>query len=235
MRSKIQLLNSPGWSHSVDIYVQYPKDTPLIPQMRGRSHSFSLDGRRFFHVLVTSGGVRVDSDATMGKRRYYYEEKVTLRFDRKGRPVTTAKGHPPKPVGFAETVFALKVDMERRGDSYCGLYCGACKCAECEGCKVLNERSWKPDCRFRECATQHGVDVCCYCTEFPCGDLVRFNNDKWAHHSSVLPNLNRIKEVGLEAWLSEQQVRWSCPKCKQGFTWYDKTCNKCGTKLLTLR
>jgi hypothetical protein len=91
----------------VEIYVQCPKDIPLITQKRGEGRSFSLDGKRFFHVLVTDRGVRVDSEATMGKRRYYYAQRVTLRFDRKGRPIVTAKGHPSKPIGFIETVFAL--------------------------------------------------------------------------------------------------------------------------------
>ncbi len=91
--------------HVVDIYVQYPKDARLSSMKKDGGYTFSLDGRRFFDVVITDRGVRVDSEATMGRRRYYYGEKVTLRFGRKHRPIVNTKGHPSKPIGFAENVF----------------------------------------------------------------------------------------------------------------------------------
>jgi len=91
----------------VEIYVQYPKDAQLLSERSEDRYTFSLDGRRFFDVSVTERGVRVDSEATMGRRRYYYGGKVTLRFGRKYRPIVTTKGHPSKPIGYAESVFEV--------------------------------------------------------------------------------------------------------------------------------
>ncbi len=89
------------------IHVQYPKDASLRSTERDGGYSFSLDGRRFFEVLITDRGVRVDSEATMGRRRYYYAGEITLRFGKKYRPLVTAKGHPSRPIGFVEDVFEL--------------------------------------------------------------------------------------------------------------------------------
>ncbi len=87
------------------IRVQYPKGARLSAAPMDGGLSFTLDGRRFFEVTITDRGVRVDSEATMGRRRYYYGNEVTLRFDRKSRPIVTAKGHPSKPIGFEEEIF----------------------------------------------------------------------------------------------------------------------------------
>ena len=87
------------------IRVQYPRGTHLTASREDNGYSFTLDGRRFFEVTVTDRGVRVDSEATMGRRRYYYGEEVTLRFDRRSRPIVTARGRPSKPIGFEEEIF----------------------------------------------------------------------------------------------------------------------------------
>lgn len=92
----------------VRLRVQYPKDAHLTASREGAGLSFTLDGRRFFEVTITDRGVRVDSEATMGRRRYYYGEEVTLRFDRRSRPIVTAKGRPSKPIGFEEEIFDVQ-------------------------------------------------------------------------------------------------------------------------------
>ncbi len=89
------------------IYVQYPPGIDLVSTAIDRGFRFTLDGRRFFQLVLTDRGARVDSEATMGKRRYYYGEQVTLRFDRKHRPIVTTKGHPSKPIGFDEKTFEV--------------------------------------------------------------------------------------------------------------------------------
>lgn len=89
------------------VYVQYPRGDKLLSSEDRDTRMFSLDGRRFFKVIVTERGVRVDSEATMGRRRYYYGSELTLRFGRGKRPIVTAKGHPSKPIGFEEKSFEI--------------------------------------------------------------------------------------------------------------------------------
>lgn len=147
--------------------------------------------------------------------------------------------------------------MDYRYDSYCGLYCGACpilvanqkgavdelaKKIEmdaadlvCAGCKSGARKAPRADCEFVLCALGKGVEFCVDCDEYPCGRLTDFRDDKWAHHSAVTRNLDRLKEVGLAAWLAEQDARWTCPACGARFDWYDEKCPDCGAETFDAR
>jgi len=125
--------------------------------------------------------------------------------------------------------------MKEQFDSYCGLYCGACSTPGCNGCKILNENHWDPDCKFIKCAMERGIEACAFCVEYPCKDILEFNHDKYIHHSSVVPNGKRIKENGLDAWLDEQKERWTCDKCGTAYTWYESECKTCGSALFNVR
>lgn len=144
--------------------------------------------------------------------------------------------------------------MKYRYDAPCGLYCGACGTVladkkgsvktlakewgmkpeqlVCHGCKTETTAVFCRDCKFRDCVAAKGIDYCFQCDEFPCGELVSFRNDKASHHSVVLKNLRRMREIGVEPWLEEQRFRWSCPGCGESFSWYETTCNMCGATLV---
>jgi predicted amidophosphoribosyltransferase len=51
------------------------------------------------------------------------------------------------------------------------------------------------------------------------------------HAKSNHTNLETISKVGLAQWLSEQENKWKCPRCKSGFSWYTRKCNNCGENL----
>lgn len=143
--------------------------------------------------------------------------------------------------------------MTYRYDAPCGLYCGACgtiladKAGSvdilakewgmqpgqlvCHGCKT----GTTGDCTFRDCVASKGIEYCFQCDTFPCDELVRFRNDRASHHSVVLRNLRRMREIGVEQWLEEQRLRWSCPNCGAGSFWYDAECKMCGTPLRDCR
>ena len=143
--------------------------------------------------------------------------------------------------------------MEFRYDTYCGLYCGACKVItslkedrlpelaekarmkledlECYGCKSSNNAIFCEPCKIMKCARQKGVEFCYECDDFPCSILLDFRNDEHPHHSVILKNLKDLSETSLEEWLQLQEARWRCPSCKTRFAWYDSVCEKCGGKL----
>ena len=143
--------------------------------------------------------------------------------------------------------------MNFKLDSYCGIYCGACeimrvfrfgdvkKAAKewdmkpeeirCYGCKTNDVSSYSKDCDFKKCAEDKGVNFCFECENFPCQKLLDFENDECSHHTGVLKNLEFIKKSGLKNWLMQQELRWKCANCGTNFSWYEKTCKKCG-KLL---
>jgi predicted RNA-binding Zn-ribbon protein involved in translation (DUF1610 family) len=121
--------------------------------------------------------------------------------------------------------------MKRRLDSFCGIYCGACPQESCEGCKTDVVEDWCIDCDFKSCAGDRGLKFCSECNEYPCDRIADFNNDEWSHHSSVIANLDGIRDRGLKVWLAEQKERWACPHCGSGFTWYDEKCRSCGKRV----
>lgn len=58
-----------------------------------------------------------------------------------------------------------------------------------------------PDCGIRKCAVAKGLSVCAQCDEFPCEQLSAFTR----RYPFVLNNNERIREIGLDAWLEEQE------------------------------
>jgi hypothetical protein len=86
-------------------------------------------------------------------------------------------------------------------------------------------------CAMRSCAEEKpNVTRCSDCSEFPCSRITNFNNDGMQHHSEVLSNLRRLKEVGIKEWTKNEEDRWRCPQCRTKLSWYDKACSKCGAK-----
>lgn len=143
--------------------------------------------------------------------------------------------------------------MKFRCDTYCGLYCGACSVfiankkgiveerakewemnpedLKCHGCKTEITAVYCKDCDIRQCAENNNIEFCFECGDYPCNRLREFRNDEWPHHSVVLQNLETIQKKGVQEWVKEQEIRWSCPECGTLFAWYDEVCKKCGNTL----
>ncbi|MDD4310503.1 MAG: DUF3795 domain-containing protein [Candidatus Cloacimonetes bacterium] len=131
-------------------------------------------------------------------------------------------------------------------ESFCGLYCGACLCnivkdegtvAEvadklsktveqltCTNCKTELHQ----DCSFVVCCTAKGLNNCSECPELPCEEISKFAQDGIKHHALVIPNLLRIREIGLEVWLEEQKQQFTCQTCGTRLSWNTSNCDKCG-------
>ena len=136
----------------------------------------------------------------------------------------------------------------RRYAAYCGLYCGACmgmilteraegdqttghledvdNDSSCPGC----DSPGMAECEFIQCNKEHGTESCAFCPELPCSKLILFM-DEYEHHKGVLDNLKRIKEIGMENWVTEQKKYWSCHTCGSRTQWYQKVCTSCNTPL----
>jgi hypothetical protein len=137
--------------------------------------------------------------------------------------------------------------------AYCGLYCGACsfrvaaqesdrqhleampskydsyKDAPLEVCSGCRQESGVCGHGIRECARNRALGHCGACPEFPCARIREFNDDGIPHHTEAIANLERLKRVGEEAWLADQERNWTCV-CGARFSWYRRECPKCGTK-----
>jgi hypothetical protein len=84
-------------------------------------------------------------------------------------------------------------------------------------------------CGIRECAQGRGLTNCSQCPDMPCQLVIDFNNDGMPHHGEALVNLERQKEIGIDAWLVEQGERWCCVQCGSPLSWYDVECPDCHT------
>lgn len=101
---------------------------------------------------------------------------------------------------------------------------------DCDGC--LSGGKLSPYCRtcpiMRCPSTTIGVKRCSDCPHFPCTMITSFNNDGVRHHAEVFANIKRQREIGVAAWLKEQEQRWQCQGCGTPMAWYTRVCYKCG-------
>jgi len=63
------------------------------------------------------------------------------------------------------------------------------------------------------CAKEKGVQYCFGCTDFPCSILNAFASNGASHHKRTVENLKRIKELGIDAWIAEQEKNCKCEFC----------------------
>ena len=103
----------------------------------------------------------------------------------------------------------------------------------CEGCLSDVVSFFCRECTLRSCVSGKGVTHCFHCSDFPCQQILDFNDDGRPHHGEVVDNIRRQKEIGLETWISEQKERWQCPQCKCVVDWYTTECPECTAPLLT--
>jgi len=102
----------------------------------------------------------------------------------------------------------------------------------CNGCLSSQVAVFCRRCALRACAIEKKVTYCVQCSDFPCQILTDFNNDGRPHHSEVLANVRRQQEIGINAWLDEQEKRWRCPDCGCVIGWYDIKCPQCSVALI---
>jgi len=60
-----------------------------------------------------------------------------------------------------------------------------------------------PDCKIRICAKEKGVNTCPLCEEYPC----KLINGLAKHYVMTIQDGKRLQEIGLEAWVKEQEAR----------------------------
>lgn len=136
----------------------------------------------------------------------------------------------------------------------CGLYCGACaiylgargdvdartyvleewrvpeEAIECSGCHAQTPESAGSKCELAPCMDGNGYEYCSECAEYVEGSCGKFEKSEEMCRSigiDLRENLKRLRDVGGEAWLAEQEERWSCPDCISPFFWQAQRCPSC--------
>ncbi len=104
-----------------------------------------------------------------------------------------------------------------------GLHCDGCLSSgmlagHCQTCKI------------RLCAANKQHDSrCSDCKELPCDHITSLiMMGDYLHRQEYLPNLEKIREMGVQEWVKNEEERWRCPQCGQPVSWYDTKCAGCG-------
>jgi len=101
----------------------------------------------------------------------------------------------------------------------------------CDGC--LSGGKLAPHCqmcniRLHAAKTQKNFR-CSDCEELPCNRLTfLINMGEYLHRKEYVPNLKKIREMGVKEWVKKEEERWRCPKCRLPMSWYDAECVGCG-------
>jgi hypothetical protein len=104
-----------------------------------------------------------------------------------------------------------------------GLLCDGCLsggmlAAHCQRCNI----------RLHALETQNN-SRCSDCEELPCYRITNLiNMGRYLHRDEYLPNLKKIREMGVQEWVKYEEERWRCPKCGMPMRWYDAECVGCG-------
>ncbi len=85
-------------------------------------------------------------------------------------------------------------------------------------------------CNIRLCAANKQNDSrCSDCEELPCYRITNLiNMGNYPHRKEYLPNLKKIREMGVQEWIKYEEKRWRCPKCGMHISWYYTQCAGCG-------
>ena len=98
--------------------------------------------------------------------------------------------------------------------AYCGLVCSNCGMylkEKCEGCH--SDRPMNHNCKMKACAMEREYITCANCTEFEnLKDCKKLNNlvskfFGFIFHTDRIGNLNRIREIGIEAFKEEKRLQ----------------------------
>ena len=83
----------------------------------------------------------------------------------------------------------------------------------CDGCRGPLDVHWSPDCKMMLCAKKRGLQHCFQCENFPCTIVNRFSSDGISHHKRTIKNSEKMKEIGIGAWIKEQKRKGQCTFC----------------------
>jgi hypothetical protein len=120
----------------------------------------------------------------------------------------------------------------------CGMDCGLCRAHlraknRCPGCN--GDDAAKPgycvSCKIATCETiASGTSRFCFdCADYPCARLRQLDKRYRAKYGmSMTDNLLQIREIGLEAFVAAEKLKWACPECGTLLCVHVPECASCG-------
>jgi hypothetical protein len=143
--------------------------------------------------------------------------------------------------------------LDKQIAAVCGLYCKACtlyiattedparlkglaelfqvseETVRCYGCRAEKRGPYCAECKMFACSAEQGIDFCVECETYPCDDLKAFQS-AMPHRVDLWDELERIKNVGYEQWLTQVCENYACPQCGSVNSAYDLVCRTCNNE-----
>lgn len=124
----------------------------------------------------------------------------------------------------------------------CGMNCAICsrylahvndlKKSQCIGCRPRNKRCTY---LFGNCEGNKNIAVgnasfCFECDHYPCKQIKRMDKRYRDNYKmSVIENLERIRDVGIQKFMEEQVEKYRCSRCGGLISIHNRKCFKCET------
>jgi hypothetical protein len=162
------------------------------------------DGKGKVHLAAACGTYCGACPAYIAKNGEKEHIKMRLQKRSSSGPTKAMKGIPP-----SNWMDGLLCD---------GCLSGGKLAAHCQMCNI----------RLHAAKTQDN-SRCSDCEELPCYRITNLiNMGRYLHRDEYLPNLKKIREMGVQEWVKYEEERWRCPKCGLPMSWYDAECVGCG-------
>ena len=121
----------------------------------------------------------------------------------------------------------------------CGMNCAICighvrEKKQCPGCNAMDENQavYCRKCTLKKCAIlkEKNMKFCSDdCEKYPCKRLKNLDKRyRTKYRMSMLENLENIKNLGIEKFIENEQIRWKCPECGELLCVHRAICWNCG-------
>ena len=104
-------------------------------------------------------------------------------------------------------------------------------CPGCWGDDSLKMKSCA-GCQRKNCEKliAGGYDFCYQCESYPCASLKGLDKRyRTKYGMSMLENLASIQEIGIDAFMANENERWACPDCGAMLCVHRPACIVCGS------
>jgi hypothetical protein len=136
----------------------------------------------------------------------------------------------------------MEIQFDNELIAPCGINCGTCiayqreKKNRCHGCRRadLNIPKSRLTCKIKNCEHLQKLEskLCSDCQLFPCALLKHIDRRyRLRYSTSLIRNLDTIKEVGLTKFVESEVRRWTCGNCGALLSVHKNYCMKCNLQL----
>jgi hypothetical protein len=155
------------------------------------------------HLAAACGTYCGACPAYIAKHSEDEQVKIKLQNKSASGPAKSIKGIPP-----SNWMDGLLCD---------GCLSGGVLAAHCKTCNIR-----------LHAANKQNDSRCTDCEELPCYRITNLiNMGLYLHRKEYLPNLKKIREMGVQKWVEKEEERWRCQKCGLPMSWYDAECARC--------